>query len=1448
MKKIGFDLGSSSVGWFLRDGENVLKFGAVVFNSGMQKGTSGYSSPTKDRREYRLKRNPIKARKYRKKLMLKTLLENNMVPLKRFELKEWTNYAKGKKKKFPDNPEFKKWLACDFSFNDGKTYKNPYELRVKSLDEQLTKLELGRSLYHLAQRRGFKDIGEKNEETKKQIERRKESGFQSALSNHRTIAEALQKEYLEKNCRARDNYPYRDEYEDELKQILIKQGYSVDQNDQGQFVDPFVKAVRKAIIWQQPLKTQKESIGKCTFEPKKRRCALSHPLFEISRAWQFINTIKYKEVLNDDYQFISQEQRNIIFSTVFLRESTNFKFEKIRNKLDRLFQKKMFYNYRLDTKIDTYESTVAGMPFCKGVIKIFGDQAKTDLDSIEQYNQGNMPKNYNGYSLLDIWHNVTEFDAENLSEFGTQKLNLPLRERKRKREIETFSPLVDLKETLPKGYGNLSQFVLKKTIPLLKNGYLYNDAVLLANLKDALGNKYEEQKNKVSTILNEVGLNYNEDKIITRITNHLIEIYKGKEEANRNGEENELFAQGDFNYVLQDSDTKDVIDACKNHFGENKWESKRNKEELINKVGKEYQEFFFDLRRYFRGLKSIQERFEDALHEEGIELKKPLYHHSKLANIYGDTIQYRDTDIEILPLAKTNSIKNPMFNKALSILRKVVNQLIVDGIIDQETEVTIEIARELNDNNKRIAIERFQKQREAKRNKIRTFLEEFKSQEKSSLNVEESIQQFELWDEQIFEETEDENGLKRKNSDRNEILKEKNSIKRYELWMEQQGQCMYTGKMISINQLFSAATEIEHTIARKLLPDNTLANETIAFKLYNTNIKKTLLPVYLPNFSKDVSGTGTAIEPRLLQWQRIRDKFRYRYQINQKASGNEDEKSKNERIQNKHFNKMHFDYWNDKLERFTETDVTDRWARRQLTDTQNISKYAREFLKTYFHKVGVQKGSTTAEFRKMLGLEDSDNPKDRSLHTHHIIDASVLTYIPTNASRRDRLIKMSYKSKDEFKKQFHYSPHANFNVQRIKRMIENETLIFNYTKDNVTTQTFKKVRKSGRIVAKKDENGDKIILSKNGENIQYDPVISRGDTIRTSLFADSFLGKIKDVERYDDGIPKRNIDGSDWEYKKGDDEFLFVKRDPIDKINRSNLKDIVDPALAKLIESQLGQETILDWQGNKIRHVRLKKRSGRKVKSRVDYKSEKDYKNYYYAESGSIPYGVMALNPTSNERFLLQVHAYQISKIFNEYRNFDIEAFVQEYYPELTTFKKLLLRVGQKLIVFNNDEEYSERKDKTFQRNRLYKITKIDNGSLWLKYHLTATADNNLDLIVKEKKDEILWQHEKGLGLSKVTVDESIEDMKERNDDFERRKFKVTSYTDYRLKRIVENFGREKASEIKSELSIYKKVSSSIEVEGETHLLKLNTSNSWNFLYEGEDFKLSILGDIKIIE
>jgi len=1448
MTKLGLDLGSSSLGWDLNENTK-HESGVITFDTGMSKGQSGgYTSPTRERREARSKRNLIQAKKYRKWELLKILITNNLVPINIIELEKWSKYKKGQFRKFPESINFLKWLACDFSYEDGLIYKNPYELRVKAIDNKLSNHEFGRVLYHLVQRRGYKDIGETDKETEKQKERRSIGGFQKALDENRTIAEALTNEFLSKNERARNQYPFRDEYRDELEIICKEQGFNVSKEGKENYDDEFVKSLWKAIIWQRPLKSKKGTIGKCSLEQTRLRCPISHPVFEIFRTWQFINTIKYFDK-NNEKQSLKNTQREQLFFEIFLKNDTNFKFEIIKDFLNVKLGSIYKYNYPVD-KDGKYDTSVSGMPICKGLKTIFKDDALKALSEIEKYHIGNAPKIKNNYSIYDLWHILFEFDNQHLEELGREKLSLENIIRKRKNIEVSISPLVEIKEKVLKGYADLSLKAMCKIIPFLKEGYLYNEAVVLAKIPELLGNQWGNNKIEILEIINQSSGLYNKRKTIISITNNLIDNHKGLDY-------DETFAYKDFSYSLTENDIKTIERACINFFGEKSWEKLLDKEKIINEVGYEYQDYFYDNKRAYRKLTTLTDIFKELLKQKKIHLNGELYHHSNRKNLFIKNLEinrktgeknlpkYKDTEIEILPNPQIDSIKNPMFNKSMSILRKLINELIVSGKVDAETEIVIELARELNDNNKRLAIEKYQNERRNNREKIRTFLKEFNTLENKSINIEENIPVFELWTEQIFEKTLDEKNNKVENKNRIDILKEKDAIKRYELWMEQKGQCMYTGKMISISQLFSKDTDIEHTVPRSILPDNTMANQTIAFSKYNRDIKEAKTPYYCENFSKDTRN-GTSILPRLDFWKKIRDNYKWFYEKNLKPNGNEDDEAKSKRIIDKHYYKMHYDYWKDKLERFEAIEIKDSWARRQLVDTQIISKYAKEFLQLYFKKVAVQSGKVTSNFRKIYGFQEVDEIKSRNKHTHHAIDAAVLTLIPNNSSKRDEMIKKMYAYDEAYKKQFTTKPYSNFDSQKLINDIENNILIVNYKKDKLVQQSKKIIRERGKIQYVKDKQGNFILNDKDKKIIK----ISDGDAIRSTLFAQTYLGKIKDVERYQDGQPIR--ENGEWKYKSGKEEYLFVKRESIDKVKTSDklISSIIDPVIKKIIFDQKNKSIIKDYQGNIIRHVRVRTNAGKEVKERVNYLSKLEYKNSFYSEAGSLPYAILLQKNTNGKMQyeMLPLASYEIAKMKKKLGKFNIETYVEENYKEFTDWAKDLMKIGQKVIVLKIDSEFEKRKNIEFQQKRLFVITQFSEGSIWLRYHLNALSKDEVKNSISVIKDELCRKFEKELKIPEVIENKLIEDNKTRKEDYENKRYRFdTINNSYRLKRFIEIIGEEKTKEFKKELDKYKAIPSSIEIEGGTPLLKVSKEN-WNFLFENKDFEISLLGKINWIE
>src|SRR5690606_19357383 len=131
-----------------------------------------------------------------------------------------------------------------------------------------------------------------------------------------------------------------------------------------------------------------------------------------------------------------------------------------------------------------------------------------------------------------------------------------------------------------------------------------------------------------------------------------------------------------------------------------------------------------------------------------------IYHPSEI-NIYPPAKEDKDGILK-LGSPKTGSFKNPMAMRTLHELRKLMNYMIETNQIDSDTRIVVEVARELNDSNKRWAIEAWQRQREAENQEFALAIEQLIGIERGITADEKSetdIDKMRLWYEQIEEET-----------------------------------------------------------------------------------------------------------------------------------------------------------------------------------------------------------------------------------------------------------------------------------------------------------------------------------------------------------------------------------------------------------------------------------------------------------------------------------------------------------------------------------------------------------------------------------------------------------------------------------------------------------------------------------------------------------------------
>ena len=1426
MSKIfALDLGTNSIGWALRDPDliqnQIEKFGVITFNKGVGIGKTGEYSYAAERTKKRSTRRLYQARKYRLWATLEILINEGYCPLSIEDLNKWRHYNKEEARKnnnagrvYPvDNTVFDAWIKLDFN-NDGKPdYTSPYELRKELAESKLDftieegRLKLGRALYHIAQRRGFKSSRKGADDTKEKETKDSEvMDLQySEKKKNKVIAELFEK-YTEAKTigwlfallendkiRIREHiaqYAIRENYKDEIKYIFQFQELGVEHS---LYISTCVvfKTIRNnkgksflggTIFYKRPLRSQKGLIGKCTLEPNKYRAPVSHPAFEAFRAWSFLNNIKYKE--NGHWTQLSLDLKQEIYRKLFFRKSRSyFPFSEIAD-----FLKSKRNTWELNYAPKT---TVTACPVSARLKDIFGDDYLNE--EIEKTKAPKSDKAY--YDIEDIWHVLFSYeDQEYVAEFAENKLKL---------YPEKVNQFVTAWNALPVGYGMLSINAINKINVFLQKGLIYTEAVLLANIHEVMGKDLWQRNEKfLLDNISKVIAENRRQKTILNIVNSLVSKHK-------NLEANEKFGYKDSNYKLVESDLKDIKAAINEQFGEQKWKSFAGTErQTIESAVKEcYQAYFtttgltrkdINNERHFaissgdkiyyktdsgfyrlpKLIDTLKEFLQDKFEHLDENKLSRVYHPSEI-NIYPPA---KEIDgVLKLGSPKTGSFKNPMAMRALHELRKLTNYMIETQQIDSETRVVVEVARDLNDANKRWAIEAWQRQREAENQEFAEAIMQLLNEDKNvnaNAKSNDDIDKMRLFYEQNAEQTlppvveteENEKGKKKKPIEKDEAIRwsghGKKLIDKYRLWKEQGYQCLYTGKFITLTALFDEnVIDFEHTLLRSKSFDNSLANQTVCYFDFNRTIKKRQLPTQLLNYDKDYDyggtiGKCTAILPRLDAWkdkvERIKQQIDFWKTKSKKAT---DKGWKDDAIRQRHLWQMELDYWKNKLDRFTMTEVTSGFKNSQKIDTQLISKYAFHYLKTYFDKVDVQKGSITAEFRKIYGLQVADEKKDRSKHSHHAKDAAVLTLIPV-AAKRDAILEKYYEAKEN-KTPFKADPPFKGFDREFVWSIDDNVLINNITNNQELTPAKRKVRKRGKEVFIEKADGTKVNK------------IATGDIIRGQLHQETFYGAVKPAQKGEKGNLLKDESGKFIQEEK----VKYVVRVPFQYKKDANTpgfktldeikKQVVDDGLKAQIEKQVNEAGGLKEafekgiyllnkngkpHGNKIRHIRVWASVSEPLAiKKQTYLSDKEYKQNYWAANGENIICAYYKNDTTDkngkikkDRELEIVNLFEAAKLkslglVNEKGKMELyrkdknnEVIIDDNGNKQTPY--VILKTGMKVIFY--DEKLEELKKEDNEKNsdynkrisyRIYKIVKFTGGRLTLQHHLEARNDKELE-------------------------------------------------------------------------------------------------------------------------
>lgn len=189
-------------------------------------------------------------------------------------------------------------------------------------------------------------------------------------------------------------------------------------------------------------------------------------------------------------------------------------------------------------------------------------------------------------------------------------------------------------------------------------------------------------------------------------------------------------------------------------------------------------------------------------------------------------------------------------------------------------------------------------------------------------------------------------------------------IVKYKLWQEQDNRCIYSGKNISIDDLFTEAVDVDHIIPYSMCFDDTYNNKVLVLSSENRQKGNKVSYKYIQDIGRNIE--------------------EYEIRVNNLI--------KNPRKRQRLLK-----------ENFTREDAKE-WKDRNIQDTQYMTKMLYNLIKNHFEfsnndkferKIWTVNGSITSHVRKRLGIK-----KTRDGDIHHAVDAVIISIITQDMINR----------------------------------------------------------------------------------------------------------------------------------------------------------------------------------------------------------------------------------------------------------------------------------------------------------------------------------------------------------------------------------------------------------------------------------------------------------------
>ncbi len=492
--RLGLDLGANSLGWAILEVEpkvlwynakpvGIVASGVRIFDAGVE-GSIEQGKDSSRGATRRLARQPRRQhwrQQFRKAKLFRILQQLEHLP----PTDERTAEVRDATLKKLDEQLTTKW--CPDGDIDAHQ-KLPYLLRAAALDQRLDPFELGRALYHLAQRRGYRP----NRKTDKPDDedagkvatgistldcaRRKDPVDPATL---RTLAQTVRDEFKQQDGafaiasedaasptrgRIRRHYTSRQMYYDEfiaIRDSQLKYGSTISELEW--------KRIEKAIFHQRPLKSQKHLVGRCTLEFDKRksgrrRCTIALPEFQEFRLLQSLNHLRIT-IPDGQTEGVSKEQHAALLQHLQQFGDLLLNPPRRRSKND-----------ARNTSVMSLLDLPKGTKFSLNAFTDGGDADSEDDDDTK------LIGNRTAAKLRPIfgsrWDTITDIERDrvilqvlyvtnpdSLKRWAVAKWNL---------SSEAAEALSNV--SLEEGFGGLSRTAIRKLLPELRNRLRYAEA------------------------------------------------------------------------------------------------------------------------------------------------------------------------------------------------------------------------------------------------------------------------------------------------------------------------------------------------------------------------------------------------------------------------------------------------------------------------------------------------------------------------------------------------------------------------------------------------------------------------------------------------------------------------------------------------------------------------------------------------------------------------------------------------------------------------------------------------------------------------------------------------------------------------------------------------------------------------------------------------------------